>query len=35
MVPSCVWMGFCPEKKKCGYNKTKFYDALRKELIDE
>lgn len=29
MVPNCIYRGFCPEDKSCGYYKT---EAFRKEL---
>lgn len=34
LVPTCVWYGFCPEIKKCGYNKTDKWKSERKELIN-
>ena len=35
LAPTCVWYGFCPEPKKCGYNKSKQYEVLRKNLTGE
>ncbi len=34
LVPSCVWMGWCPEvNNKCQYFKTKKYENERKKLL--
>lgn len=30
-VPECVYRGFCPEIKKCGYSETKIYAEALKE----
>lgn len=33
-VPSCVYRGFCPERKCCGRIKTKAYKKWREEYIE-
>jgi thymidylate synthase ThyX len=30
-VPECIYRGFCPEMKKCGYNKTADYQKKLEE----
>jgi hypothetical protein len=35
LVPSCVWMGWCPEvNNKCQYFKTKSYNIQRTNLLN-
>ena len=36
MVPECIYRGFCPEFKKCGYSKTKqFKEKLKEYRMEE
>jgi hypothetical protein len=35
LVPTCVWYGFCPENKCCGYIKTEQYVKERNCLIGD
>ena len=32
--PSCIWLGFCPERKRtCGYSKTNIFNTIRNKHI--
>lgn len=33
-IPSCVYRGFCPELKSCGYIESKNYDLAREEYCN-
>ena len=33
LMPSCVWKGFCPERKDCGYTRSPRFAIERDKLI--